>query len=263
MGARTRHLFRQFVGALFEHVGGWDVCLSYTFWRLWVCNFESNYWQFAGWLSYDKEAYGDQEHTHYRIWETRRFYDNLRFLNSVVPCATYRLFDNISHDFLISCQDSQSPVYECLMLDACCLTPNACLLLAAWCLNTGLSYPQREAPAHPQRKGGLRPPALCETLCGWVWPVRKHLASISKHHIASIKHQQPELRDWALRLWQEIEKALFSQTPSFFWENVFSDEGGVYSCHKPSKPQQIKCTSFCKVDNLLTQYRFDDVGGVV
>ena len=62
-------------------------------------------------------------------------------------------------------------------------------MLDAWCLML------EHLPDPSTKGGGLRPPPLCGTLCGWVWQVFKHQAASSKqasgirHQAASIKHQ--------------------------------------------------------------------------
>ena len=74
------------------------------------------------------------------------------------------------------------------------------------------------------------PPPLCGTLCGWVWQVFEHQAASSKQ-ASGIKRQassitQQALKNWVLRLWQEIEKSCFARL-SVSDEKVFSLMRGV------------------------------------
>ena len=83
------------------------------------------------------------------------------------------------------------------MLDACWLMPDACLLLAAWCLNTCQTHPQRV----PQRGAAEGRPPLwrrpkAASLCGWVWQVFKHQAASSKQ-ASGIKQQASSIKQQA------------------------------------------------------------------
>ena len=67
-----------------------------------------------------------------------------------------------------------------------------CLMLDAWTPARPIHKGRR--PSAASTKGG-RPPPLCGTLCGWVWQVFKHQASIIK--ASSIKHQASSIKPQA------------------------------------------------------------------
>ena len=87
--------------------------------------------------------------------------------------------------FCFSCQSLRAQFLNacCLVLDVCCLMPDASLLAACCLMLEHLPDPSTKGGGlrpPPQRVGGLRPPPLCGILCGWVWQVFRHQAA-SKH----------------------------------------------------------------------------------
>ena len=123
------------------------------------------------------------------------------------------------------------------MLAACCLMPDACLLLAAWSLYTYQTHPRREAAFGRLHTGGLafgRPPFVEPVVdgsgrCSIIkhQAASKHQASSSKHQASSRKHYQTGLQESGKKLRHPIRS-----DSQFLMRNFFSDEGSypVYLC---------------------------------
>ena len=105
-----------------------------------------------------------------------------------------------------------------------------CLLLDAWCLLVACCLMLEHLPDPSTKAGGLQPPPpsggaafgsplFVEPFVGGYGrrssiKQRKEQASI-KRQAASIKQQA--LRNWAIRLWQEIKKCCFPDSQLLWW----------------------------------------------